>query len=168
MLVGAVAANHLDRTAVLLYTDDVEVAPRRPPVLLGRLLDLDFEVHRGPPGRRRVLAAAPGGRSARHAVRPATHPFTAQRVFEGRVVHRDRAELADTLVGTDEDDAVEVALAATRFADLLRRRADEPRLLRTEARWLQRFVRSHVLTTGADRGGRRRSAARARLDRRHP
>ena len=48
-----------------------------------------------------------------------THPFTAQRVFEGQVVHRDRAELADSLVGTDEDDAVEVALAATRFADLV-------------------------------------------------
>ena len=53
------------------------------------------------------------------------HPFTAQGVFEGQVVHRDRAELADTLVGTDEEDAVEVALAATRFADL--RRVDVPR-----------------------------------------
>ena len=48
-----------------------------------------------------------------------THPFTAQRVFEGQVVHRDREELADSLVGTDEEDAVEVALAATRFADLV-------------------------------------------------
>ena len=48
-----------------------------------------------------------------------THPFTAQRVFEGQVVHRDREDLADSLVGTDEEDAVEVALAATRFADLV-------------------------------------------------
>ncbi len=48
-----------------------------------------------------------------------THPFTAQRVFEGHVVHHDRAELADSLVGTDEEDAIAVALAATRFADLV-------------------------------------------------
>ena len=48
-----------------------------------------------------------------------THPFTAQRVYEGHVVHRDREELADSLVGTDEDDTDEVALAATRFADLV-------------------------------------------------
>ena len=29
-----------------------------------------------------------------------THPFTAQRVFDGQVVHRDREELEDSLIGT--------------------------------------------------------------------
>ena len=48
-----------------------------------------------------------------------THPFTAQHVFDGQVVHRDREALADTLVGTDDDDETAVAMAATRFADLL-------------------------------------------------
>jgi hypothetical protein len=77
-----------------------------------------------------------------------THPFTAQRVFEGQVVHRDRAELADSLVGTDEDDAVQVALAATRFADLVatskEANGSSQGFLRTEARWLQVRVRSHL------------------------
>ena len=71
-------------------------------------------------------------------------------------MHRDRAELADTLVGTDEDDAVAVALAATRFADLVLRSQDEPGQLRTEARWLRRRVRRRVRASAADRGGRRR------------
>ena len=90
-----------------------------------------------------------GTRSRRtgHPARRTTssgHPFTAQGVFDGQVVHRDRAELADTLVGTDEEDAVEVALAATRFADLRRVARAETGMLRTEARWLQRFIRSHL------------------------
>ncbi len=75
------------------------------------------------------------------------HAFTAQGVFDGQVVHRDRAELADTLVGTDEEDAVEVALAATRFADLTTASTSrEPcsAFLRAEARWLQRRIRSFV------------------------
>ena len=86
-----------------------------------------------------------------------THPFTAQRVFEGQVVHRDREELADSLVGTDEDDAVEVALAATRYADLVAssQEAGDPAhgFLRTEARWLQRRVRAHVEAARAARPG---------------
>lgn len=46
-----------------------------------------------------------------------THPFTASRVFEGRYAHESRGALADTLVGTDEDDRDEVLLAAELFAE---------------------------------------------------
>ncbi len=146
LLVGAAVANRVERAAVLLYTDDTEVAHAQSSILLGRLLEQQVEVievirvdddrwfvfpEDGSPGTPYDLSG---------------HPFTAQGVFEGHVVHRDRGELADTLVGTDEDDAVEVALAATRFADLVHT-SIEPGMLRTEARWLQRFVRSHVRET---------------------
>ena len=147
VLVGAVAANRVERVAVLLYTDDVEVAHSQFDLLLGRLLERDvevIEVLRVDDGRWHSL---PEDGSAGTPYDLDGHPFTAQGVFEGHVVHRDRAELADTLVGTDEQDAVEVALAATRFAELLGS-AREPGLLRTEARWLQRFIRAQRATSG--------------------
>ncbi len=119
VLVGAVTANHADRVAVLLYTDDVEVAHSQFGLLLGRLLERGVEVIdvlRVDDGRWHSL---PEDGSPGTAYDLGSHPFTAQGVFEGQVVHRDRSELADTLVGTDEDDAVAVALAATRFAELM-------------------------------------------------
>jgi hypothetical protein len=141
VLVAAVVANGVRRAAVLLYSDDVEAAHTQAELLTGRLLELTVEVidvlrvddgrwhpvpDRGSPGTPYELES---------------HPFTAERVFAGQVVHRDRAELADSLVGTDEDDAVQVSLAATRFADLVRSCAEAaasaPEFLRTEARWLQ-------------------------------
>ena len=141
VLVGAVSANRVERVAVLLYSDDVEVAHSQATMLLGRLLDRHVEVIdviRVDDGHWHVL---PEDGSPGTAYDLEGHPFTAQGVFEGHVVHRDRAELADTLVGTDETDAVEVALAATRFADLVASSGEEG-LLRTEARWLQQFLRS--------------------------
>ena len=120
VLVDAVLANGVRRAAVLLYTDDVEVAYSQAQLLVGRLLELGvdvIEVLRVDDGHWHPV---PEDGSAGTAYELETHPFTAQRVFEGQVVHRDRAELADSLVGTDEDDAVQVALAATRFADLVK------------------------------------------------
>jgi hypothetical protein len=112
--------------------------------LVGRLLDLGcevLEVLRVDDGRwLRVPEDGSGG--APYDLQ--THPFTAQLVFDGRVVHRDRAELADTLVGTDEDDATAVALAATRFADFVLGARDDPDVLHVEARWVQRLVRRRV------------------------
>jgi hypothetical protein len=133
---------------VLLYTDDVEVALAQSQLLVGRLLDLDvevIEVLRVDDGRWHPV---PEDGSPGTAYELETHPFTAQRVFQGQVVHRDREELADSLVGTDEDDAVEVALAATRYADLVAssQEAADPAqgFLRSEARWLQRRIRARV------------------------
>ena len=104
VLVGAVAANRVERVAVLLYTDDVEVAHSQASLLLGRLLERHvevIEVLRVDDGRWHVF---PEDGSPGTAYDLEGHPFTAQGVFEGHVVHGDRAELADTLVGTDEDD----------------------------------------------------------------
>ncbi len=132
---------------MLLYTDDVEVAHAQAQVLVGRLLERGvevIEVLRVDDGHWHPV---PEDGSPGTAYELETHPFTAQRVFEGQVVHRDRAELADSLVGTDEDDAVQVALAATRFADLVatskEANGSSRDFLRTEARWLQRRIRSH-------------------------
>jgi Domain of unknown function (DUF4192) len=147
VLVGAVTANRVERVAVLLYTDDVEVAESQGRVLLARLLEIHVEVIdvlRVDDGHWHVLPEDGSGGTPYDL---GAHPFTAQGVFEGRLVHRDRDELADSLVGTDEDDAVAVALAATRFADLVGS-SREPDLLRTEARWVQRFIRSNLAGGG--------------------
>ncbi len=146
VLVDAVRANRVSRAAVLLYTDDVEVARSQGALLLDRLLDLDVAVidvvrvddHHWWPVLEEHALGTPYDLQ--------THPFTAQHVFEGRVVHRDRAALADSLVGTDEDDSVEVALAATRSADVLAGElaGSGHEALVTEARWLQRRLRARL------------------------
>lgn len=148
VLVDAVLANHVRRAAVLLYTDDVEVSLVQGQLLVGRLLEVGvdvIDVLRVDDGR---WHRVPDDGSPGTAYELETHPFTAQRVFEGQVVHRDREELADSLVGTNEDDAVAVALAATRFADLVATSAEGQEsahgFLRTEARWLQRRIRARI------------------------
>ena len=146
VLLDAVASNAVRRAAVLLYTDDVEVAHAQGLLLAGRLLDLGVDVIE-------VLRVdddhwhpVPEDGSPGTAYELDTHPFTAQRVFEGQVVHADREALADSLVGTDDEDAVEVALAATRFADLVRTAQQDGGtvhgFMRTEARWLRRHLRT--------------------------
>ncbi len=140
VLVGAVTANRVQKAAVLVYSDDVEAARAQGDLLLARLIEADVtvvDVLRVDDGHWFPLFedGSPGT-----AYDLQTHRFTAQGVLDGQVIHRDRAELADSLVGGDEDDAVAVALAATRFADLVGG-VVEPGLLVTEARWLQRFLR---------------------------
>ncbi len=161
VLVDAVLANRVRRAAVLLYTEDVEVALSQGELLVGRLLDRDvdvIEMLRVDDGHWHTV---PEDGSPGTAYELETHPFTAQRVFQGHVVHRDREELADTLVGTDEDDAVAVALAATRFADLVTSSGESeqsPRgFLRSEASWLRRRLPSrheHRASLGAADAGR--------------
>lgn len=148
VLLDAARANGVRRAAVLLFTDDVGVAESQGMLLAALLVSVGVEVLdvlRVDDGEWHPVpdTGEPGT-----AYELETHRFTAQRVFQGQVVHRDRGELADSLIGTDDDDAVEVALAATRFADLAARwdLAEEPThsLLRDEARWLQRCVRARL------------------------
>ncbi len=148
VLLGAVRVNEARRVAVLVYTDDIEAARAQCLLLVRGLIDLGadvIEVLRVDDGRWHLV---PEDGSAGTPYEIETHPFTAQRVFEGHVVHRDREELADSLVGTDEEDAVEVALSATRFADLLAAAQvggdSVHELLRSEGRWLQRRIRTRV------------------------
>lgn len=161
VLVGAVRSNGVRRAAVLLYTDDVSVAEQQSLVLVRRLLDLDVEVIEVIRVDDAHWHPVPDDGSPGTAYELETHRFTAQRVFEGQVVHRDRAELADSLIGSDEDDAVAVALAATRFADLVVTSSEGTSpahaFLRSEATWLQQRIRSRVddrVALGAGDAGR--------------
>jgi hypothetical protein len=148
VLADAVRTNRVRRAAIVLYTHDIEAASSQSALLVERLLDLAVDVItvlRVDDGRWHPV---PDDGSPGTAYELETHPFTAQRVFEGQVVHRDREELADSLVGTDDEDAVEVVLAATRYADLVagceEATRSAPGFLQTEARWLQRCLRSYL------------------------
>lgn len=157
VLADAVEANGVRRAAVLVYSDDAAAALGQAEVLVRRLLELDVEVIE-------VLRVHDGRWwPVPHGDEPGTpcdldsHPLTAQRVFEGHVVHRDREELAASLVGSptgkDGEDAVAVALAATRFADHTAAAhsglegqggGHDHGFLRAEARWLQQCVRARL------------------------
>lgn len=76
-----------------------------------------------------------------------THPFTASRVYDGKVAHDNRGALADTLVGTDEDDRQAVEQAAARFAEralaahgLDSIRDADGHWMQEQARWLHRML----------------------------
>jgi len=77
-----------------------------------------------------------------------THPFTAEQVLHGRVVHESRAALMDSLIGTDDEDAEAVGAAASAVVDeLLAAGHSHGRLgelLVAEARWVQRRIRSYL------------------------
>jgi hypothetical protein len=144
MLGQAVRANDLGQAALVLYSDDEQVCAAMAAAVVERLARLGCEVLdvlRVDDGR---YVELPEDGSPGTPYDLQTHPFTARHVFEGKVVHGDRAALADTLIGTDEDDAIAVAQSATRFADVLLNLDQEPAVLRTEARWVRRRVRQRV------------------------
>ncbi|MBV9831700.1 MAG: DUF4192 domain-containing protein [Marmoricola sp.] len=145
----ALAANRLERAALVLYTGDEQVCASMARRVLARLAWLGCEVVEVLRVDDGCWYRLPEDGSPGTPYDLQTHPFTARHVFEGRVVHGDRAELADTLVGTDEEDAVAVALAATRYADHVLATHEEPGVLGTEARWLRRCVRRQVRSTAA-------------------
>ena len=143
-LAEAVAANHLAQAALVLYSDDEQVCAAMAAAVLERLEGLGCEVLDVLRADDGCWFRLPEDGSPGSPYDLQTHPFTARHVFEGKVVHGDRAALADTLIGTDEDDAIAVALSATRFADVLLHLHDEAAVLRTEARWVRRRVRQRV------------------------
>ncbi|HET7683173.1 MAG TPA: DUF4192 domain-containing protein [Marmoricola sp.] len=117
MLEGAARKHAAPFAAVLVYSDDVEAAATMAELLVAGLCHAGVEV---------VDALRVEGEEYFDCLDTtlpgipydlSTHPFTASRVFDGRVAHDSRAALADTLVGTDEDDRAAVHQAATRFAD---------------------------------------------------
>ena len=157
LLVEAMVRNRLDRAAVLLYSGDEGLARAQGRLLLDRLLEVGVEVIdviRVDDGRFYAVledddVGAPYDLT--------THPFTAERVLGGQVVHRDRAAVAETLAGGDPAAAREVAAAAERHAQRLATHAEDSSLLRREARWLQRRVRGFRPDDGsldADDAGR--------------
>lgn len=162
-LAGAALRNEVTSAAVLLYTDDVAAAEAQAQLLVRALLEeartvvdvLRVEEDRWFPVPEDGATGTPYDLRA--------HPFTARRVFEGHVVHRDRTALANTLRRGDPADRTAVMVAATTFADRLvwrvgRCAGEQQRqeLLVGEARWLQALVRDHVasgeLLDAADAG----------------
>jgi hypothetical protein len=144
LLAGAVAANHLRQAALVLYSDDEQVCAAMATAVLERLARLGCEVLDVVRVDDGSYVELPEDGSPGTPYDLQTHPFTARHVFEGKVVHGDRASLADTLIGTDEDDALAVAASATRFADVLLNLDEEPGLLGAEALWVRRRVRQRV------------------------
>ena len=145
-LVHAAVANDGRRAVLVAYTDDETAALPAAVQAHDELAAAGLEV---------VLALRTDGRSW-WRVLPAsgdpdgvpydlsTHPITASGVLEGRVTHRTREELADSLLPADPDrlEAVAAAHAA------LPRLPDDLDLLRQEARWLDGWVGQHVAADG--------------------
>jgi hypothetical protein len=145
LLLAAVLRNGVRRAALVLYTDDEGAAGSQAELVLGRLLEHGVEVVdvlRADDGR---WFPVPDDGSGGTPYDLGSHRFTAQHVYDGGVVHEDRAALADSLVGTDDDDHTAVVLAAGRYADQLRDAvAAGEAFLRDELRWLQRRIRRAV------------------------
>lgn len=147
LLATAAAANDIRRAAVLVYTEDVAVAEAQGAVVLARLLEVGIEVIDVLRVEDELFFPVPEDGDPGTAYDLASHRFTAEHVFTGGVVERDRSAVADSLVGTDEEDATAVALAATRYADLAMvtaKKPTEPSFWSEEARWLQRCVRGRL------------------------
>jgi hypothetical protein len=150
MLAEVVARHAVGRIAILLYTDDAAAAlrfhDRAVPRFLGDGVEV-IDVLRVTPDRFHA-AAEPEDPGTPYDL--STHPFTAQQVVRGQVVHDSRADLAALLECRDQADARAVdeasrqleehLLALTRFARPDRVCAD----LADHGRWVQRTIRRHV------------------------
>lgn len=148
MLREVVARHEVQSVAVLIYSDDVAAS-----ALFGSLisagLDRDgvqiVDVLRIDSDRFHV-AEDPEDPGIGYDLR--SHPFTAQGVLEGRVVHENRTALRDSLIGTDAEDAQAVSDAATAFVDtfsVLRTSGQSlGEALAGQAGWLQEQIALHL------------------------
>ncbi|MGO4256205.1 DUF4192 domain-containing protein [Marmoricola sp. RAF53] len=163
------------RVALVLYTEDAGAAEAFAAVAVPPLLSAGVEV---------IDVIRTDGERFHHVGEPddggtaydlSSHPYTADQVLRGRVVHERRSALADSLVGADDEDVAAVAAAADRTADRLIEVGKRPGTalgtpvgvrvplqvalageLRTEGRWLQRTLRRALAApaeiTSADAG----------------
>lgn len=150
MLTEVTGRQGVRRAALVLYTDDPWVAATFHDAAVPRLVAADVEVVS-------VLRVA-GGRYywADDPDDPGTpfdlkaHPFTAEQVVRGEVVHGSREELAATLAPRDDADARAVDEAAAAFDEGFEGVAafvTTDRIcadIAGHARWLQRTIRRHV------------------------
>ncbi|HEY6935404.1 MAG TPA: DUF4192 domain-containing protein [Marmoricola sp.] len=148
LLDGAVARHRVPRVAVLVYSTDARAAASQTALLLERWCAREVEVVAAlrADGERWFLLPESEIAGAGTPYDLASHPFTAERVYHGQVVHRSRAELARSLVGPpDEATAVAAAEHGERIGTAARDAPDGgAALLRTEARWVQRRIRLHL------------------------
>lgn len=143
VLTGAVTRNGARIAAVLVYSDDMGAAWSQCELLVARLLELGVEVIDAIRVESDRFYAALSDDLDGTPYDLSSHPLTARLVYDGRVAHASREELAASLV-TSEERAVAAVQAAL---------ADEPELLAAgqpgpaasaQARWMQRRVRRHL------------------------
>jgi len=148
MLLEVVRRHRVGMVGLVLYTDDVAAALLFADLLVPDLLRDGVDVIDV------IRVADDRFYSVDEPDDPGTpydlsaHPFTAQQVLSGRVVHENRAALVDSLVGTDDEDTEAVGAVATSVVDQLLATGHEHgrlgELLVSEARWVQRRVREYL------------------------
>lgn len=156
-LVQVPRRNGTDQVAVVIYSDDAELADTvvraldaglaRQQVTVGIALRSDGE-------RWFSLTGGPRGCPAEGTPYDvATHPITVGAIVDGRVVHDNREALQDSLVGTDLDEidrvtaAIDAALVRMRVAGSVTAEGQSAGLrayLVQEGRWVQHRVRRFV------------------------
>lgn len=149
MLAGVVVRHRVRRVAILVYTADRWAAATFHdavvPVLTRRHVEV-VDVIRV--DRRRFHSAGdPDDPGTAYDLK--AHPFTAEQVVEGTVVHHSRADLAASLDPADPAEVAAVEVAA-------RAPSDRCHDLVGEAAWLRRTIAAHLdgRSPGADEAGR--------------
>lgn len=147
-LVDAAITNDRNRLVLLFYTSDAELAEGQARQCLRAATAGGLEVAtavRVDESRCYSLRAIdpvaafrePEGRPFHNA----EHPFTLQANYDGRVIHRSRAEMAGELADFDERDAKQIGRALKKL-----RSANGSTAVgkRDQARWLQRRLRQYA------------------------
>jgi hypothetical protein len=139
-LVGSVLRNGATNVVVVAYSGDAGVVQAVVDDIFDRLAETGVELVcavRAHDGRWWVLPSWPDEEGTPYDLE--THPWTAEAVFDGTVVHASREELAKTLVGVDTEETERIATLAREIGA---RSAGTPgRGLVLEARWTRRRVR---------------------------
>jgi len=151
-LTDVVLRNGVRRLAAVVYSGDGPAADALVATLDEHLLaagvDLVVAV-RADDGRWWVVGDPAPGPGTPYDVR--SHPFLAEAVLAGTVVHRDRGELAASLAGGDPAEVARVDALAEEVLMRLADVADHPlgpaasrRHLATEGRWVRHRLRRHL------------------------
>jgi Domain of unknown function (DUF4192) len=141
--------NGVQAFAVVVYSDDAPLVGVVVDELSRRLrrMRIDLVCAIRADGRRWWRVGGAGSRtSAGTPYDVGSHPLTAEAVVEGTVVLGSREELANTLVGSDSEDAATVFRHAAEIVERLRLLQAEPvvslrRHLVEEGGWIQQRVR---------------------------
>lgn len=142
-LLHAAVTNGGRRALLVAYTDDEAEAFLVTEQLADELSDAGFEVLSvlRADGRRWWRLLPPGSSTDDGIPYDVTsHPITATGVVEGRVTHRSREQLAETLLPHDPDRLEAVAAAHASMGPLPGDRAG----LRAEALWLEEWTTDHA------------------------
>jgi hypothetical protein len=139
-LTETVQRNGTSQVVVVAYTGDAGSAHAVVDHLFDCLAKIGVELLcavRADGGRWWVLPSWPDDEGTPYDVR--SHPWTAQAVLDGTVVHASREELARTLVGNDAAETEQITTLAHEIGERLD--CSPGRGLVLEARWVRRRVR---------------------------